>query len=327
METKEKIAKDKSQIVSMLPSACSDERKAVEFIEDLRWGGKPQCPHCESLKVYAMRKRGSGERSERFLWRCNECGQQFTVRIGTIFEDSRIPMRHWCFAFWAACAGKKGVSALQIKRQTGLSYKSALFMMHRIRFAMGDDISSPRKLKGTVETDETYVGGKPRHVRPHNRYGIPSNEGFSPRKPKAAVLGMVERGGEVRAVHLAKVNRTTVEGYMVDCISKKARLMTDEWKMYKGIGEPFKSHGVVKHSLKQYVKGKDTHTNTAEGFFSILKRALYGTWHSVSKKHLHRYVAEVQFRYNTRHDDDGERVRKAINKGVGKRLTYREQIA
>jgi transposase-like protein len=130
------IEKDATGLIRELPMACVDERIAVEFVERQRWGDTPACPRCGDTNVYQMRDRKSGKRNKRYLWRCNGCADQFTVRIGTIFEDSRIPLKHWCFAFWAACAGKKGVSALQIRRQTQLSYKSALFMMHRIRYAM-----------------------------------------------------------------------------------------------------------------------------------------------------------------------------------------------
>src|SRR6266567_8008667 len=155
-----KVTQNRSQIVAELPRACSDELGAVEFLERQRWGDSPACPRCGATDVYQMQGR-DGKRNKRFLWACRDCGDQYTVRIGTVFEDSRIPLRHWCYAFWAACASKKGVSALQIKRQTRLSYKSALFLMHRIRFAMTPD-RSPR-LDGTVEVDETYVGGKPRN--------------------------------------------------------------------------------------------------------------------------------------------------------------------
>jgi len=161
------IKKDDT-IVQEIPAACADELTAVEFLEKQRWGNSPACPHCGSIRVYQMKGR-DGERNKRYLWRCRECEQQYTVRIGTVFEDSRIAMRHWCYAFWAACASKKGVSALQISCMTGLSYKSALFMMHRIRYAMTDDHSKPEPMTGIVEIDETYVGGKPRYKGPHNR--------------------------------------------------------------------------------------------------------------------------------------------------------------
>ena len=158
---KTRVGQDKSKIIGAIPRACADEVAAVEFMESMRWDDEPYCPHCGDSNVYQMQDAKTGERSQRFLWRCRGCKRQFTVRIGTVLEDSRIPMRHWCYAFWAACSSKKGVSALQIKRQTGLTYKSALFLMHRIRWAMADDHATPTKLSGTVEVDETYVGGKP----------------------------------------------------------------------------------------------------------------------------------------------------------------------
>src|SRR5260370_28370417 len=153
-------AGDKSELVAALPRACSDEREAVEFMEHQRWGDSPACPRCGDMDVYKVIDRKTGARSRRFLWDCRGCRRQFTVRIGTILEDSRVPVRHWCYAFWAACASKKGVSALQIKRQTGLSYKSALFLMNRIRWTMAETPEGP--LGGIVEVDETYVRGKPR---------------------------------------------------------------------------------------------------------------------------------------------------------------------
>src|SRR2546422_5196126 len=202
-----KVATDKSQIVAELPKACSDELSAVEFLERQRWGDSPECPHCGSKNVRQLRGNGPAGRNKRFLWKCRECRGQFTVRIGTVFEDSRIPLRHWCYAFWAACASKKGVSALQVKRQTGLSYKSALFLMHRIRYAM-TPTRSPR-LSGTVEVDEVYLGGKPRAPSRQAIQAMTYNE----RKPffeerrrqrgrgtkKSPVVALVERDGNVRA--------------------------------------------------------------------------------------------------------------------------------
>lgn len=152
------VGEAKSELVAELPRACSDERAAVAFMERQRWGDTPACPRCGDTAVRQMQAKG-GSRSARFLWKCSGCKQQFTVRVGTIMEDSPIPIRHWCYGFWAACAGKKGVSAMQIQRQTGLSYKSALYMMHRVRFAMTPNRPAP-KLTGIVEADETYVGGK-----------------------------------------------------------------------------------------------------------------------------------------------------------------------
>jgi len=316
------IAKDKSDIVRNLPKACSDETAAVEFLESQRWGDHPACPHCGSLDIYQMKARDGG-RNKRFLWKCKEkeCAKQFTVRVGTVFEDSLIPLRHWCFAFWAACSSKKGVSALQIKRQTGLSYKSALFMMHRIRYAMADDHSRPEQLTGTVEVDETYVGGKPRIRGRHNlkKCGRGTD--------KAPVVAIVQRGGNVRAMTLPKVNGKNLKAVIHQNVHKSARVITDEASLYSGLNKHFEGgHQTVNHSAGQYVNG-DITTNTVEGFFSILKRGMIGTFHAVSKKHLHRYVSEFEYRYNTRHLDDGERTAIAIRKADGKRLFYKDPIS
>jgi transposase-like protein len=183
-----KVASGKSAIVAALPRACSDEAAAVEFFEDMRWGNNPVCPHCTASDVYQMKDRKTGLRNRRFLWLCRVCQRQFTVRVGTVLEESLIPLRHWAYGFWAACASKKGVSALQIKRMTGLSYKSALFLMHRVRFAMREDYSGQPMLSGIVEADETYVGGKPRYKHPKPGPA----KGWLKRKTPVAAL--VERG-------------------------------------------------------------------------------------------------------------------------------------
>jgi transposase-like protein len=154
----------KTETIAALPAACADEAAAVEFIEAQRWGSKPTCVHCGSENVYKMTGR-DGSRNARFLWRCRACSEQYTVRIGTVYEDSRLPLKHWCYAFWRASSSKKGVSALEIKRHCQITYKSALFLMHRVRFAMTPDKATAPKLGGTCEADETYIGGKPRNRR------------------------------------------------------------------------------------------------------------------------------------------------------------------
>ncbi|MEO7985980.1 MAG: IS1595 family transposase [Gemmatimonadales bacterium] len=311
-------------MIRQLPVACGDERLAVEFMERQRWGDSPACPRCGDLAVRQMLAK-DGSRSKRFLWKCSGCKQQFTVRVGTIMEDSPIPLRHWCYAFWAACASKKGVSALQIQRQTGLSYKSALFLMHRIRFAMTPD-GPAQKLTGIVEADETYVGGRtPNRSRAerlalraqgHKRMPMQHND-------KVPVVALVQRGGDVRAMVLPTVNASNVQAVLLAHIDPSARLMTDDSNIYNKVGKPFASHESVKHSLYEYVRG-EAHINGAESFFSRLKRQLYGTHQAVSPKHLHRYVAEVAFKHNTRKMEDGERTVAAIQGADGKRLRYRQ---
>lgn len=324
-----KVAKDKSPTVAELPLACADEDAAVAFLERQRWGSTPGCPRCGDTDVAQVIGR-DGQRGPRYLWRCHGCKQQFTVRIGTIFEGSKIPLRHWCYAFWAACSSKKGVSALQIKRQTGLSYKSALFLMHRIRYAMTPEPSPERLLQGVVEVDETYVGGKPRVLSKEARKRVRRETGNRARRMarrktnKVPVLAMLERGGEVRAIVAPTVNAANVRDVILGKVSFSARLMTDESAIYLQTGEPFADHQAVKHSAWEYARG-EVHTNGVESFFSRLKRQLYGTHHAVSPEHLHRYVAEVAFKHNTRHMEDGERTIKAIEGAEGKRMRSRRQ--
>jgi transposase-like protein len=155
---------EQSEVIEEMPSVCADELSAVEFFEQQMWQGKPQCAHCQSANVYQMKDAKTGQRNKSFLWRCHDCKKQFTVRIGTVLEESRIPLRHWAYAFWRAATSKKGVSALEIKRHCQISYPSALFLLHRIRFAMSPEVSPSPKLTGIVECDETYVGGKPRQM-------------------------------------------------------------------------------------------------------------------------------------------------------------------
>lgn len=317
-----KVGAAKSDIVAELPLACSDETAAVEFFERKRWGDTPACPCCGDTNVYAMKDRATGERSSRFLWRCRGCGKQYTVRTGTVYAESLIPMRHWAYAFWAACASKKGVSAKQIQRQTGLSYKSALFLMHRIRFAMTPDPTTPPKMTGTVEVDETYVGGKPRSK------GWNPSKGPKPRaiySTRTRVVAMVERGGSVRAEVSQGVTARNIRDIVLANVDTSAHLMTDEYGAYRRIGTMFASHQAVRHSAGEYVRG-DASTNTIESFFGLVKRGVYGTFHAVSKKHLHRYIDEFAFRWNHRMVEDGTRTLAAIKGAEGKRLFYREPV-
>jgi transposase-like protein len=312
-KARRRAGEHESEILRALPEACRFEAAAVEFIEQLRWRGEPACPRCGDTSVYAMKDR-QGNRNARFLWKCNGCKRQFTVRIGTIFEDSRIPMRIWCHGFWRACSSKKGVSALQISRECAISYKSALFLMHRIRYAMAPDAKRPPKLTDVVEADETFVGGKPRK-------GVhwTKRKQFSTKVP---VLALVQRGGNVRVRPLDRVTKSNVRKALNGLVDRNALLYTDEAAHYKFLARPWKGgHASVNHSAGEYARG-DVSTNTVESFFSILKRGLYGTYHSVSKRHLHRYLAEFEFKYNTRSLDDGERTARAIAQCEGKRLRY-----
>jgi len=316
-----KVAAAKTGIVARLPRACSDETAAVEFLEAQRWAETgPCCPHCGDIDVYKMTDRVTGMRNRRFLWLCKGCKKQFTVRVGSVYEDSRIPLRHWCYGFWAASASKKGVSSKQIQRMTGLSYKSALFMMHRIRFAMGNDFAPKSKLTGIVEADETYVGGKEKNKPLSQRN--PKNLGG---KGKVPVFAMVQRNGDVRSFVMDRVTMANLRRVLLENVDLGSRIMTDSFNLYGFVGKPFARHDFVNHNAEEYVRG-DVTTNTFESVFSLLKRGLYGTFHSVSKKHLHRYLSEFDFRYNARRIDDGARTAMAIRQANGKRLRYVDRI-
>lgn len=321
-QVQNRSTKDDS-VITDLPLACADEFKAVEFMEKQRWGDHACCPRCGDLDVYKMINSKTGERQSNFRWRCRGCKEQFTVRIGTVFEDSRAPLRHWCFVFWRAAASKKGVSALEVHRQTGLSYKTCLFMLHRVRFAMNEGHNEP--LDGIVEVDETFVGGKAR--RQNNQTRIENRGAHQARqmKRKQPVIGMLQRNGKIRPRVIADVTSKTLKAEITKHIDPSATIMTDDWTGYRFLGREGWKHDSVNHSRYEYARG-DVTTNRIEGFFSILKRGLNGIYHSVSKKHLHRYLSEFEFRYNNKELTDGQRVIAALRAAQGKRLMYSQQV-
>lgn len=292
-----------------------DETKAREYFESLRWPNGPVCPHCQSDRI--TRLEGDAHRAGTI--QCNECRQQFTVTVGTVMEDTHIPLSKWAMAFHLLCSSKKGMSAKQIQRNLGLgSYKTAWFMCHRIRYAMAN---GPMKdlLKGTVEADETYIGGKPRSGGPKRKRG----RGTS----KAPVTALVERDGNIRVQPVECVDGETLRGEIKKHVDPAAIIMTDEFASYRGLDKDFAGHETVNHSAKQYVRyTPDTvvHTNTAESFFALMKRGHYGVYHSMSKRHLHRYCSEFEFRWDNRKTTDGERTDAAIRKVEGKRLYYHQ---
>lgn len=311
-------------ILNDCPRACVDELAAVEFLERMRWPEGVCCPRCGDTDVYAMKARKGGAREAHYRWRCRGCKRQFSVRTMTVMEGTNIDLRHWCMALWLHTSGRKGVAATQVSRMTGVSYKWALFLCHRLRHAMTQDAKAP-KLTGEVEADESYVGGR---FRRKNRHA---------RKPKftmwdkTPVLGVAQRGGDVRAKVVRRVTGGNVRDFVKSNADRNATLCTDEAKIYKAIGETFKGgHIAVNHHLYEYVRyprsGSATtvlgHTNTLESFWSHLKRKLDGVHHSVSEQHLGRYVDEAVFNWNTRGMGDGERLRLVVKKSEGKRLFY-----
>jgi transposase-like protein len=305
----------KSSVVNEIPLACSNEDAAVEFFEFQRWGETPCCVKCGSVSVYKMKDSRTGERNKRYLWRCRDCKEQYTVRIGTVYEESRLPLKHWAYAFWRGATSKKGVSALEISRHCQISYKSALFLMNRIRYAMSPDPNEPQ-LMGVVECDETYVGGKPRKGS-----GKISKRGRG--TSKTPVFATVERGGRIRRRVVANVTGETLKSAIREQVHPSACIMTDELSAYRGIGEHFDGgHEVVTHSAGEYTRGHVS-TNTAESSFALVKRGIMGVYHNVSKEYLHRYIWQFDFMWNGRKLNDGERTVLAIQSAEGKRMMYR----
>ena len=285
-----------------------DEAKALAHIEASRWNGEPSCPHCGSL---AVRKMGGKTQAGMFL--CNDCRDKFTARTGTVMERSHIPLHKWLLATHLLSASKKGMSAKQIERMLGITYRSAWFLCHRIREAM-DGAAPTGPLGGpdsVVEADETYVGGKAK------------NRATRKPAPKKAVVALVERDGRARSFHVANVNAKDVRALVVSNVDRASTLMTDESPIYTRMGREFAYHGKVNHSAGEYVRGVFHHSNTAENFFSIFKRGVIGTYHHMSEAHLGRYCAEFDLRYNTRDMNDGERAAMILKGGEGRRLTYR----
>ena len=286
---------------------------ARKYLEGLRWPDGPVCPYCGQMETARpMRGKSMG----KGWYYCPDCERKFTVRVGTVYERSHIPLHKWVMAMHLMAASKKGISAHQLHRMLGITYKSAWFMAHRIREAMRptDDDAGPLGGQNKVlEADETYVGGKARNRKNH----VP---------PKEAVFSLVEREGKVRSRHVPAVTAKNVRLAIVTQASRDSYLMTDESPVYTKLGEEFAGHGTVNHSIEEYVRGNFWHTNTVENYFSIFKRGIYGVYHHVSEAHLKRYLCEFDFRYNERADlgiNDDERAAKVIMGAEGKRLTYR----
>ena len=289
-----------------------DAEVARQHLEAMRWPDGAVCPHCGSKEAYKLMAKEDSKKPVRpGVYKCAECREQFTVTIGTIFEDSKIPLNKWLLAIHLLCASKKGMSAHQLHRMLGVAYKSAWFMAHRIRYAMSQP-SFKEKMKGVVEADETYVGGVQKGGR-----------GRMVSKQKRPVLSVVKRGGEVRSFHVANVTAETLGDLLKSNVDRCAHLCTDEFQSYNRVADIFAAHKTVAHSKGEFRKGY-AHTNTVEGFFSLLKRGLNGTYHKVSQEHLHRYLSEFDFRYNNRKIKDQERALKALQGAIGKRLMLRD---
>jgi transposase-like protein len=312
--------------LAILAKYFSDEDKAREFLEAIRWPDGPVCPHCGVIgEAYKLQ----GKSTRPGLWKCKGCRKPFTVTVGTIFADSHIPLSKWLLAYHLLCASKKGMSAHQLHRMLKVTYRSAWFMAHRIRYTMTQEPLSS-KLTGVIEVDETYVGGKLR-VGPYRAREYNRARGRKPNYPsvtsnKAAVVSVLQRGGKVQSRHVERVTAENLKPIVNQMIAEDAHVMTDSSTVLQG-ALTARRHDQVNHVAKEYVRYEDgicITTNTIEGYFATLKRGINGVYHHVGRQHLHRYLSEFDFRYNSRKEKDGDRTLLALKSTGGKRLMLRD---
>ena len=303
---------------SRLGKVFTDEAAARELLEQMRWPNGPVCPHCGESNPYVLTpKATSTSPGRQGLYKCRakECRKQYTVTVGTVFESSHIPVTKWIQAIYLQSASKKGISALQLQRMLGFgSYKTAWFMAHRLRHAMSlEPLASKLGGKGQiVEADETYVGGK-RRLALYEKAGKKDH--------KTPVVALVERGGRVRAMPMERVTVDTLADALNEHVDPASVIHTDENIAYKKATRGFKAHRFVTHGRHEYARNGVT-SNSAEGFFSLLKRGLHGTYHHCGKGHLAKYCDEFAFKYSTRKVTDAERAGMIVQGAEGKRLTY-----
>jgi transposase-like protein len=292
----------------------NDEAAAYAWVEARIWPNGRVCPKCGVVDRSGPLK---GKTNRIGLYKCYACRKPFTVKVGTIFEDSHVQMRDWLAAIYLVCSSKKGISSNQLSRTLGVTLKTAWFMSHRIREAMKDGGLGPLGGEGmTVEVDETYLG------QDEVSRGSPSKRGVG---DKRMVVTLVERGGRSRSIHADKMNKGEIVEIVRKHLDRRSTMMTDEARHYRGVGREMARHGRIMHAQKKYVEG-DVTTNTVEGFFSLFKRGMKGIYQHCGDKHLHRYLAEFDFRYSNRVRlgvDDVQRTEAALRGVVGKRLTYR----
>ena len=315
----------------------TDEDAAREHLEAQRWPDGPVCPHCGAMEDHVHAIKGARARPSKAhpegkerkgLYQCNACRQQFTVTVKTVFERSKVPLNKWLAATYMMATSKKGVSAHQIHRTLGVTYKTAWFMMHRIREAMKEDTDTSGPLGGEgkiVEADETYIGKRDvPYVSPRRKKeGRPFlKSGGNQKRP---VVALVERGGRVRSFHVRIATKSQVRDILVRNADRKSVLHTDESRLYTTTGREYADHKTVNHSAGEYVR-EGVHTNTIENVFSVFKRGMKGIYQHCGEAHLHRYLSEFDFRYNRRQAlgiNDEERHNQLLKSLGGKRLTYR----
>lgn len=291
--------------------AFPDEQSAIDHFTAIRWKGGAFCPHCGSARVYHF--------SDKRTHKCGDCRKRFSIKVGTIFEDTKIPLRSWMLAIWLLTSHKKGIASTQLAKDIGVTQKTAWFMTQRLRHAI-ETKSFDRQLEGAVEADEMFHGGKEKNKHAWQRTG-----GKQGGAGKVAILGLLERDGELRTGTIPNVSKVTVQGIVREHVAPGSAIMTDEHVAYTGLSDAY-SHHTVSHSAGEYVRHYTLHSNGIESVWALFRRQIVGTHHYLSPKHVNRYLGEMTWRFNRREMNEGDRVNALLAQTSG-RLTYKALIA